>query len=72
MTEYAKPSHFSDAEWNSFLARLNRPAEERFQSMVDRGLIDKDGNVLIRMPSFGKDDAEDDADNGAVHPKHES
>lgn len=27
------------------------PPRERFQAMVDRGAIDKDGNVLIRRPT---------------------
>ena len=27
-----------------------RPSHERFQEMIDRGVIDNEGRVLLRMP----------------------
>jgi hypothetical protein len=30
--------------------RAKLPAEVRFQEMVERGVIDEKGNVLLRMP----------------------
>ncbi len=56
---------FSDAEWEAIQARLNRPAQERFDELVEAGIIDREGKVLIRMPTFGPDEdeeAEDTAD----------
>ena len=38
------------AEWGE------KPVAERIEDMVDRGVIDKDGNVLLRMPSGPKKD----------------
>ena len=36
--------------------RGEKPVAERIQDMVDRGVVDKDGNVLLRMPSGPKKD----------------
>lgn len=36
-------------------ANLARPSEERFQALVDKGIIDEKGKVLVRMPYFGPD-----------------
>ena len=53
---------FSEAEWDAIEARLNRPPKERFEAMIQAGIIDRQGNVLIRMPRFESDEeqAEDE------------
>ena len=33
--------------------RGERPAHEQIQEMIDRGVIDKDGNVLLKRPEWG-------------------
>ncbi len=69
MTGNPKPSHFTEAEWKSFLARRNRPPEERFQSLVDDGIIDEKGNVLIRMPFLASDEVGDEPEDGGRNGK---
>ena len=46
-----KLSGFTQEESDAIRDRLNRPAKERFQNMVDRGAINEKGEVLLRTPS---------------------
>ncbi len=58
-------SVFSEAEWKAIQARLDRPPKEQFEDMVRRGVIDRQGNVLIRMPYFGDENDEEDTETGS-------
>jgi len=58
MSQKYSESVEGDPEWKAFMARLNRPAQERIDELVKDGIIDRDGNVLIRMPIFGPDEEE--------------
>jgi hypothetical protein len=55
--------------------RRKRPHEERWQDMIDRGVIDKNGKVLLRgiaprTGQFPEPDPEPEADvNGQHEPK---
>lgn len=53
---------FTPGEWEDVQARLNRPPNERFQALVDRGIIDAQGKVLVRMPYFPGDHDEPEED----------
>ncbi len=37
----------------SIRIRGERPAHVQIQEMIDQGVIDKEGNVLLRMPEWG-------------------
>ena len=52
----------TEAQWAAAEARMNRPPKEQIEEMVQAGIIDRQGNVLIRMPEFPSDEeqAEDE------------
>jgi len=37
----------------SIRIRGERPAHVQIQEMIDRGVIDKDGNILLKRPEWG-------------------
>ena len=44
-----------DAAAQAAEAWANRPPQEQFDELVRRGIIDKEGNVLVRMPYLDSD-----------------
>ena len=42
----------SDEAWAAAEAKRARPAQEQIDDLIRAGIIDKEGNVLIRMPIF--------------------
>ena len=61
----------SDQAWASWQERANRPAREKWDDLVRAGIINEQGEVLVRMPTFGPDE-DDDADEGAGAPAREA
>ena len=45
--------HLADALRAALLREWEKPPRERFQALIDRGAIDKEGRVLIKGP-FGE------------------
>jgi hypothetical protein len=42
--------------------RRRTPPDERFEDLVRRGIIDKEGRVLIQIPPDREEETEDDRD----------
>ena len=61
----------SDEAWEASRAWADRPAREKWDDLVRAGIIDEQGEVLIRKPTFGPDE-DDDAAEGAEAPAREA
>jgi hypothetical protein len=49
------PDIFTPEERARIIANRNRPPQERFAALVKKGIIDEQGNVLVRMPYLESD-----------------